>query len=292
MKHLTALAFSTLLLVGFSSCSGLADLANINPTVEISHPTETPTVQVSTQPVASAVEAALQPQPGLEAASTPDPCSPENIGEEVEKVHRIMREFDDASSLASSTPSQQLYNAIADMQRIRRDAEDLTVPACLEQLQLLQLNHMETVINTLLVFYSDANAEVVNAGILQARQEYELYMLELSSVLGLTPASPPVQSPGEVASITATQVLVKGLTVILNAGLNAANMRDTPSKDGHVVDFLYAGQQADVFGRSEDGTWLLVGIPSQPDKKAWVAGSVLEILEGDPNALPVVISYP
>ena len=33
-----------------------------------------------------------------------DPCAPENLPDEVNKVHRIMREFDDTALLASNTP--------------------------------------------------------------------------------------------------------------------------------------------------------------------------------------------
>ena len=62
---------------------------------------------------------------------TPDPCSPGQIEAEVQKVHKHMREFDDASILASSTPREQLSGSIADLQRIRREAEDETIPACL-----------------------------------------------------------------------------------------------------------------------------------------------------------------
>src|SRR5262247_2636167 len=50
---------------------------------------------------------------------TPDPCSPGQIEAQVQKVHKHMREFDDASILASSTPREQLSSSIADLQRIR-----------------------------------------------------------------------------------------------------------------------------------------------------------------------------
>jgi hypothetical protein len=59
-----------------------------------------------------------------------------------------MREFDDASLLASNTPLDQFNPTIANLQRIRRDAEDLRVPACLTTLKQYQLAHMNTVINS------------------------------------------------------------------------------------------------------------------------------------------------
>src|SRR6266498_2106407 len=58
------------------------------------------------------------------ATTTPDPCSKGQIEAEVQKVNNHMREFDDASTLASNVPRDRLTDSIADLQRIRREAED------------------------------------------------------------------------------------------------------------------------------------------------------------------------
>src|SRR4051812_323521 len=58
---------------------------------------------------------------------TPNPCAPENVKAEAQKVHHLMREFDDASILASNTARTAISAPIAGLQRIRRDAEDLEV---------------------------------------------------------------------------------------------------------------------------------------------------------------------
>ncbi len=84
--------------------------------------------------------------------STPDPCAPENIEAEVQKVHKYMREFDDASSLAASRTREQLGDAIAGLQQIRRDAEDQLTPPCLTDLKTYQVSHMNSVISTLIAF--------------------------------------------------------------------------------------------------------------------------------------------
>src|SRR5689334_1167775 len=96
---------------------------------------------------------------------TPDACAPENIKLEAQKVHRLMREFDDASVLASNTARTEISPAIAGLQRIRRDAEDLLVPECLVQLKNYQLSHMNLVINTLLAFMGGAEEKVTSQGI-------------------------------------------------------------------------------------------------------------------------------
>jgi hypothetical protein len=121
--------------------------------------------------------------------NTPDPCAPENMEAEVQKVHKFMREFDDASSLAASRPREELADAISELQQIRRNAEDQVIPYCLGDLKNYQISHMNSVINTLIAFMSASNEsdqEIVNQGIALAREQHDQYTLELARLLGLT----------------------------------------------------------------------------------------------------------
>lgn len=103
-----------------------------------------------------------------------------------------MREFDDASLLAANTTKDQLRPAIADLQRIQREAQDVTatVPSCLANLNKLELAHMNTVITTLISFMGGADQTNLNKGIDLARQQHDAYTLELSRLLGLTMVAP------------------------------------------------------------------------------------------------------
>ena len=109
-----------------------------------------------------------------------------------------MREFDDASSLAASRPREQLADAISELQGIRREAEDQSIPPCLGDLKTYQISHMNSVINTLIAFMGGSSQDVVDEGIAIARQQHDLYVVELARVLGRTiePAN---------AGITATE---------------------------------------------------------------------------------------
>ena len=138
-----------------------------------------------------------------ELSATPDPCSSGQVEAEVQKVHRHMREFDDASILASNLPRDQLTDQVANLQRIRREAEDEQIPACLTALKKNQVDHMNSVINTLLVFIGGADTKTLEQGIAIARQQHDDYTLELARLLGLTvvPATVPVIStPAETAT--------------------------------------------------------------------------------------------
>ena len=160
-------------------------------------------------------KATAMPTLTITITMTPDLCAPENIKAEVDKVHRHMREFDDAAILASNVPQGQLSDSIAELQRIRREADDELVPACLNNLKAFQINHMNLVIDSLLAFMrasdllafdcidieSNTEEEAFCQNITSARQQHDQYVLELAKILEL-----PIVTPGPTitASKTAT----------------------------------------------------------------------------------------
>jgi PBP1b-binding outer membrane lipoprotein LpoB len=137
-------------------------------------PTETDAAATSTTVVSAPV------------SSTPDPCALPQLEIEVQDVHRHMREFDDAAVLASNVAREDLGDSIAELQRIRRAAEDEQIPACLTQLKAYQVQHMNSVINTLIAFMSGTDQQSLDRGIAIAREQHDQYTLELARVLGLT----------------------------------------------------------------------------------------------------------
>jgi uncharacterized lipoprotein YajG len=154
----------------------------------------------TSSPVAEATSTA-EPQQSVSvtATLTPDACAPGQVEAEVQKVHKHMREFDDASILASNMPREQLSGSISDLQRIRRESEDEIVPACLTNLKTYQVQHMNSVINTLIAFMGGADQQSLDQGIALARQQHDQYTLELARILGLTvvPATPPPSATAE-----------------------------------------------------------------------------------------------
>src|SRR5690606_5541166 len=126
LPYITALIVAAFLLVGCGSPP-----ATVTAT-DILEPDE---------PEATATSTAASGAP-----ETPDPCALPQLETEIQEVHRHMREFDDASILASNMPREQLSDSIADLQRIRRAAEDEDIPACLTNLKRIQVQHMNSVI--------------------------------------------------------------------------------------------------------------------------------------------------
>lgn len=115
-----------------------------------------------------------------------DPCSTQNLPNTVRDINDLMRHFDDTSAQVAGISIQELPGVISELQRIRRDAEDLQIPACLATLKTHQLNHMNLTIQALLAFIGGADQQTLNTGLEQARQEHDLYALEIVRLLGIT----------------------------------------------------------------------------------------------------------
>ena len=154
------------------------------------------------------------PTATVTVTTTPDVCTTESIRAEVDKVHKHMREFDDAATLAANVPREQLSGPIADLQRIRREAEDEVVPSCITTLKDYQIQHMNSVIGTLITFLSINDPSTIDCvdvaensqeaaicqNIMIARQQHDQYTLELARILGITvvpanTATGPSQTP-------------------------------------------------------------------------------------------------
>ena len=203
----------------------------------------TPTKTFTTAPT-------IAPVSTTTSTSTPDPCAPENISSEAEKVHKLMREFDDAALLASNTPLDQLNPTIANLQRIRRDVEDLRVPICLTTLKQYQLAHMNTVINAMLGFLSRADSESLNQAIALACQQHDQYTLELVNLLGLTVVAEPTtnSTPGTPAAVVTPTFA--GLYVT-NAGSTNVNLRAQPALNAESLGNMNVGASAAVLDRTD-----------------------------------------
>ena len=222
--------------------------------------------------------------------ATPDLCSSENLPNEVAKVNKLMREFDDYSSLASNTPQSQLVVLIPEMQRILRAAEDQAVPACLTNLKKMQLAHMNVVVQTLMAFMNSTDVNVVNAGIAQARQLHAQYDIEMASLLGVTLVAPPTPTPGgatpESNTLPPTATL-QSTALVINPGPNSVNLRSAPDISAPESGILDALASTTAIGKSADDLWIQVEVPGQPGQTAWVFASLVQ-LSVPIDQLPVV----
>jgi hypothetical protein len=218
------------------------------------------------------------------ASPTIDPCLPQYARLLAQRVHSHMREFDDASTLAASLGVDKLPSAIAELQRIRRSAQDEPVPSCLGQLKDLQVGHMNMVIDTMLGMLNGAKPEALQTGIINARKLHDAYTLELANVLGVTIVAKPTNVPG--AAGTETPAAVSAVTV-MNPGPNPVNLRAEPDLNAAVVTVFEVNAATPVLGKSADGKWVQVDVPEKTGEKAWLYLEAVT-LSGALDAVPVV----
>jgi hypothetical protein len=107
--------------------------------------------------------------------STPDPCSQENIPAQVGLVNSLTREFMDTDQVLATTLLRDTsVPLVQDLQRIRRNAEDQVVPACLTDFKKAQIVYM----NARLDIYGNALAFLNNYGPSGERQAALNQLLE------------------------------------------------------------------------------------------------------------------
>ncbi|MBL8049691.1 MAG: hypothetical protein JNM46_00580, partial [Anaerolineales bacterium] len=107
-----------------------------------------------TQSASTSTPAPELPTSTLLPTNTPDACASTNIPTEVNRLHILTREFDDTFGLAQTLRLEDAVPLIQDMQRIKRNAEDQTVPSCLAKLKEYQLLYMNSGIEVFTTVYS------------------------------------------------------------------------------------------------------------------------------------------
>ncbi|WKZ36746.1 MAG: SH3 domain-containing protein [Anaerolineales bacterium] len=223
--------------------------------------------------------AAVTPQPPV-FTPTPDLCSDENLPAEAAKVNKLMREFDDYSTLASNTPQAQLVTVIPELQRVLREAQDQSVPLCLDGLKKLQISHMTVVVQTLIAFMGSSDVNLINAGISQARDLHLQYDVELARLLGVTLTVPPAPTsapPTPGSNLPPEMPAGPPVHTVINPGPNVVNLRSAPDFNAPQVGVLAVQGSVLALGKTQDDQWLLVEMPEQPAQTAWIYAGLLQL---------------
>jgi hypothetical protein len=224
--------------------------------------------------------------------ATPDLCSTSNLPNAVKAVNELTRQFDDYAALASSTPQSQLVQVIPPLQAIRRAAEDQGVPPCLKQLKIYQLSYMDTLIQTLLAFESNANSDVLKGGAAQAQQYHNQYVIELAHLLGMTVVVPPSVTAGTPAPGKTSTPAAPSAITITNPGPNPINLHSSASLTSATIGTMNVGASATAIGKTAAGDWILIQVPDQSGKTVWIYATLIKFTTGDITSLPVSTPSP
>lgn len=207
--------------------------------------------------LSTADEPAATPMPPTPTPA-PDPCSPERIISETEKLQALVNSFQDAMNIANNTDVSLLIHPILRLQEIQKEIRAVEVPDCLETLKGKSIDYTISVVNYLLIFMNtqDPASEDLTAAIQGSQALWQSVLAEFNTVLtsaGLAPqeipelseALPETEGPG---------------AMVLNEGTSAVNMRSAPNTDASVVSSLETGVSAIVLGKNEAGDWIQVDL--------------------------------
>ena len=274
-KYLYLLFLSLLILVLLSACTPQA--TEMTPTSEQLPPISTSTIIIAIN-------------------STPDQCAPNNIVDQVRKIHNVMRKFDDFVFVANLTPQTQLSPIIIDLQAARRETEDLDIPVCLTTLQLAALNYQNTVIDYLAQFMGGGIKEQINSQIASSQSLRISYEAELARLIGATYVPPSTATPSPTSStpgvlLTGTPAAGPSGALIKNPGPTAVNLRNAPSFDAGKLGDLAVGETAKALARNQAMDWILIEDANIPGGMAWVYAKLVEI-NIPINLLPLVVPAP
>ncbi len=226
-------------------------------------------------------------------SATPDPCDSKNLPATITPMNNLMRQFDDYATLAANTPQSQLVQVIPPLQAILRAAEDQAVPSCLHDIKGYQLQYMNTTIQTLLAFESNAKSDVLSAGRAQAHQFHNQYTIGLARLLGLTVVVAPTTTAGAQApKPTGTPAATSVAFTVVNPGPNLLNLHVKPSLTSLTVGTMPAGQSAKALGKTAAGEWIAIESPSQPGQTYWVYTTLVQFSSGNLASLAVVTPGP
>lgn len=128
---------------------------------------------------------------GFGPTPTPDPCSPTEIKKYIDSIDDVSRRFDDALQLALSTSRISLSPVVADLQTIRRDAEDLEVPECAIDAKGWLILYIDTTIEAFLNFMAQEPDSQVQSKFKLASQYLLSYQEALAEMQSLQKTATP-----------------------------------------------------------------------------------------------------
>jgi hypothetical protein len=122
-------------------------------------------------------------------------CTPGRLEASVRPLDRLMRQFEDQATLVSNVQRDQLAWPVSELQKTRREIEDLEVPVCLASLKELSLGYTKQVIVTSLDFMQNAAQTDVAQGIASSQLLHDAYVAEMGRLLGVPVAMPTQTTP-------------------------------------------------------------------------------------------------
>lgn len=214
-------------------------------------------------------------QGGLRPAPTVDPCARGAIPQSYALLNSLLREFDDALTLAINMPRELVVEQVETLQSIRRHAESMAVPGCVAEVKARMVDYMNQVVDLLVAFVGGVNPELVFQGLQSSdrlRDAMELEMAELTGAT-VTPYPTAFQFPIPVTGsgtgqVTATEPASQATPMAIVSNDQGANLRQEPNSESALIVPLPPETQVQVLGASSDRLW--VYIQDETGRTGWL----------------------
>jgi hypothetical protein len=202
---------------------------------------------------------------------TPDPCSPENVLLDIDNVQSLVYEFQDIAYIANFTSQVQLIDPILKLQEVRRNTQQLDLPACESDFHNATIDYMNAVIDYLAIFMAGGDTTSVQSGISNSDLLWQIVLFEYSKL-------------GKATGIEAESLPELGQTIlsieeqssiqVTNGTDQSVNVRENPDLDASIVAKLEPGFTAEGIARTETSDWIQITLG---DVTGWVSTDVVSL---------------
>ncbi len=228
----------------------------------------------------------------MSSASATEPCSAD--ARSFQLMNSLLRRFDDAMILAINVSRDQVVDQVEEIQTIRRQVEELPVPACQTPVKTRMVDYMNQVVDLLVAFVGGVQPDLVFRGLSTTSGLRESMEAAMADFTGATVTPFPTSFPlGSlvtedvsipVTGTSETPAAQAAVTAIVTSE-QGANLRAEPSSDSTLVMSLAPNTQVDVLGVSADQFWVYVTISESV--KGWLYVPLITV-SAPVETLPVI----
>lgn len=203
----------------------------------------------------------------LEVRQNADPCSTGSPPQSYGVLTSLLREFDDAATLAINLPRELVVDQVGALQAIRRQAEVLSVPNCITEVKGRMVDYMNRIVDLLVAFVGGVSPDLVLHGLESSGDLRDAMEIEMANVTGATVTPYPTlfQFPLPVSGTSqdqpeATSAPTETAVIAIVTNDQGANLRAESNADAAFIAALPPDTQVEVLGASTDRLWVYVKV--------------------------------
>jgi len=192
----------------------------------------------------------------LAPTMTADPCSADNISEDLETIRSNLVEFHEIRLFADNSRADYLSTPLEQLQEIRTRLTNLPTPGCMGTFRQAYMYYTGEVIRYLTERMNNPRSSDYKIG-----QENTLALWEIVDEeyqkLALTVQPMFIPLTGQVQDFD--KELETGITAI-NDGSQSVNIRSSAALNSSIIGRLEPGMRGLVLGKNEAGDWIQINL--------------------------------